>query len=139
MDNDNFIALTEVAMEYAALKNEDHCPKGLYVIPSPESALLWDAVLFVHQGECSSPQLPDPLSCWPAENKGYYADSVLKFRIQFPSEYPSRIPEVKFTTDVFHPLISQKDGSLNLSLRFHQWRCVSTRSRRYERTVVMAS
>lgn len=51
MDNDSLIATAEVSMEYAALKNEDHCPKGMYVIPSAESVLIWDAVLFVHQGQ----------------------------------------------------------------------------------------
>jgi len=102
MDNDGLIATTEVSMEYAALKNEDHCPKGMYVIPSAESVLIWDAVLFVHQG--------------------YYADSILKFQIQFPTDYPSRAPSVTFITDILHPLISQKDGSLNLSVRFPHWR-----------------
>lgn len=59
--------------------------------------------------------------------EGYYADSILKFRIQFPTDYPSRAPSVTFITDIFHPLISQKDGSLNLSVRFPHWRCVRGR------------
>lgn len=50
MDAERLLAMTEVSMEYAALKNDDHCPKGMYIIPSSDSVLSWDGVLFVHQG-----------------------------------------------------------------------------------------
>ena len=53
---------------------------------------------------------------------GYYADAVLKFRIQFPSNYPEHPPSVHFLTDVFHPLVSQNDGSFNLAPRIRPWR-----------------
>lgn len=55
---------------------------------------------------------------------GYYTDSILKFRLVFPSNYPDRPPAVQFLTDVFHPLISQEDGTFNLDSRFRPWRCV---------------
>ena len=55
---------------------------------------------------------------------GYYTDSILKFRLTFPSNYPERPPVVQFLTDVFHPLISQQDGTFNLAPRFRPWRCV---------------
>ncbi|KAH8111935.1 UBC-like protein [Phellopilus nigrolimitatus] len=102
MDAERLLATSEVAMEYAALKHDDHCPKGMYLIPSTETILAWDGVLFVHQG--------------------YYADSILKFRIRFPFTYPTRAPTVTFATDVFHPLISQEDGTLNVAPRFSPWR-----------------
>ena len=54
--------------------------------------------------------------------KGYYSDCILKFRLVFPQDYPNSSPQVQFLTDVFHPLISQKDGSFNLSPRFRPWR-----------------
>lgn len=54
---------------------------------------------------------------------GYYTDSILKFRLTFPSNYPERPPVVQFLTDVFHPLISQQDGTFNLAPRFRPWRC----------------
>lgn len=127
MDNDSLIATAEVSMEYAALKNEDHCPKGMYVIPSAESVLIWDAVLFVHQGQTTHNRFNFSRVLLTTPTEGYYADSILKFRIQFPSDYPSRAPSVTFITDIFHPLISQKDGSLNLSVRFPHWRCVRGR------------
>ncbi|KAL5533558.1 hypothetical protein ACEPAG_18 [Sanghuangporus baumii] len=102
MDAERLLATSEVSMEYAALKNDDHCPKGMYIIPSADSILSWDGVLFVHQG--------------------YYADSILKFRVRFPFTYPARPPTVIFATDVFHPLISNEDGTLNLEPRFSPWR-----------------
>ena len=53
---------------------------------------------------------------------GYYADSILKFRLIFPPNYPERPPTVQFVTDVFHPLVSQQDGTFNLAPRFRPWR-----------------
>ncbi|KAF9568921.1 UBC-like protein, partial [Agrocybe pediades] len=73
----------------------------MYVVPSSHNLFQWDAVFFVHQG--------------------YYADSILKFRLKFPANYPEAPPAVDFVTDVFHPLISSK-GAFNLSPRFRPWR-----------------
>ncbi|KAI0723153.1 UBC-like protein [Earliella scabrosa] len=93
---------TAVSLEYASLRHTGHCPLGMYVTPSPDNLMVWDAVFFVHQG--------------------YYTDSILKFRLTFPSNYPERPPVVQFLTDVFHPLISQQDGTFNLAPRFRPWR-----------------
>lgn len=57
--------------------------------------------------------------------EGYYTDSILKFRLTFPHNYPDRPPAVHFVTDVFHPLISQQDGTFNLSPKFDPWRSVT--------------
>ncbi|EIW61329.1 UBC-like protein [Trametes versicolor FP-101664 SS1] len=93
---------TAVSLEYASLRHTGHCPLGMYVTPSPDNLMVWDAVFFVHQG--------------------YYTDSILKFRLTFPPDYPERPPTVQFLTDVFHPLISQQDGTFNLAPRFRPWR-----------------
>ncbi|KIJ56784.1 hypothetical protein M422DRAFT_197967 [Sphaerobolus stellatus SS14] len=101
IDSSSTVALT-IAMEYANISStRQHCPSGIYIIPS-ESIYHWDGVLFVHQG--------------------YYADSVLKFRLTFPRNFPENPPRVNFATDVFHPLISQKDGLFNLSPQFRHWK-----------------
>ena len=55
---------------------------------------------------------------------GYYTDSILKFRLVFPPSYPENPPTVQFLTDVFHPLVSQQDGTFNLRTRFNPWKCV---------------
>jgi hypothetical protein len=39
--------------QYASLRNINHCPTGMYITPSAESILVWDAVLFVHKGQHS--------------------------------------------------------------------------------------
>ncbi|KAM5540376.1 hypothetical protein V8D89_005834 [Ganoderma adspersum] len=93
---------TAVSLEYASLRHTGHCPLGMYVTPSPDNLMVWDAVFFVHQG--------------------YYTDSILKFRLIFPPNYPERPPLVQVLTDIFHPLISQQDGKFNLAPRFRPWR-----------------
>ncbi|KXN90247.1 hypothetical protein AN958_04038 [Leucoagaricus sp. SymC.cos] len=97
----SIIARTALSLEYAFLRHSDHCPLGMYVVPSPENLFVWDAVLFVHQG--------------------YYAGAVLRFRLTFPDDYPDKIPTVQFITDIFHPLIDQK-GFYNLSVHFRPWK-----------------
>lgn len=42
---------TAVSLEYASLRYNGHCPLGMYITPSPDNLLVWDAVFFVHQGE----------------------------------------------------------------------------------------
>ncbi|KAJ6539305.1 ubiquitin-conjugating enzyme/RWD-like protein [Mycena capillaripes] len=96
------VTRTTLSLEYASLQHRDHCPLGMYVVPSPETLMVWDAVFFVHQG--------------------YYADAILKFRLTFPNNYPENPPVVHFVTDVvFHPLISHS-GIFNLAPRFRPWR-----------------
>ncbi|KAJ7283676.1 UBC-like protein [Mycena rebaudengoi] len=96
------ITRTAISLEYASLLNRDHCPLGMYVVPSPENLLVWDAVFFVHQG--------------------YYADAIIRFRLTFSTHYPERgPPAVQFLTEVFHPLISET-GAFNLAPRFRPWR-----------------
>ncbi|KAI9513350.1 UBC-like protein, partial [Russula earlei] len=91
-----------ISFEYASLRYQSHCPLGMYVIPSPNDPSIWDAILFIHQG--------------------YYTDSILRFRLTFPYNYPERPPTVHFITDVFHPLISHQDGTFNLAPKFNPWR-----------------
>lgn len=96
-----------------------HCPLGMCVIPSIESIFHWDGVLFIHRGKL--------YSVWFSKftiSLGYYADSTLKFRVTFPPNYPEQAPSVYFVTDVFHPLVSQKDGSFNVTVRFPSWQYV---------------
>ncbi|OCH90970.1 UBC-like protein [Obba rivulosa] len=93
---------TAVSLEYASLRHAGHCPLGMYITPSVNDLLVWDAVFFVHQG--------------------YYTDSILRFRLTFPPNYPERPPVVQFLTDVFHPLISQQDGTFNLAPHFKPWK-----------------
>jgi len=74
----------------------------MYVIPFADDPFIWDGSLFIHQG--------------------YYTDSILRFRLTFPHNYPEQPPIVHFITDVFHPLISHRDGTFNLTPKFNPWR-----------------
>jgi len=98
----NPLSRVAISLEYASLRYQSHCPLGMYVVPLVGVPSIWDAVLFIHQG--------------------YYTDSILKFRLTFPHNYPDRPPTVHFVTDVFHPLISQLDGTFNLAPKFNPWR-----------------
>jgi hypothetical protein len=44
------VTRTAISLEYASLRHSQHCPLGIYVVPSAETLLVWDAVFFVHQG-----------------------------------------------------------------------------------------
>lgn len=114
-------AKVEVAIDYAALSVKDHCPLGMYVIPSTETLLVWAGVLFVHQGSIQQ-VISQAIKCSCYCFEGYYADAILKFRLTFPTSYPDQPPVVQFTTDVFHPLVAQNDGTMNLRTRFNPWR-----------------
>ena len=46
----SIVACTTISLEYASLRHANHCPLGIYVIPSPVNLFIWDVVLFVHQG-----------------------------------------------------------------------------------------
>ncbi|KAF8484720.1 UBC-like protein [Russula ochroleuca] len=98
----NTLSRVAISLEYASLRYQSHCPLGMYVIPFADDPFIWDAVLFIHQG--------------------YYTDSILRFRLTFPHNYPERPPTVHFITDVFHPLISHQDGTFNLAPKFNPWR-----------------
>lgn len=55
MDAERLLATSEAALEYAALHAEGHCPAGIYILPSVDSLLVWDGVLFVHKGLLCDP------------------------------------------------------------------------------------
>ncbi|KAF8175382.1 hypothetical protein BJ912DRAFT_1024512 [Pholiota molesta] len=75
------LARTAISLEYASLINTGHCPLGIYVVPSTSSLFVWDAVFFVHRVR-------------------YYADSILKFRLTFPANYPTAKGTPRF--DILH-------------------------------------
>ncbi|KAG2193050.1 hypothetical protein INT46_011046 [Mucor plumbeus] len=91
----------ELMTEFINLKNPNHCPLGLYIMPSSENFNVWYGVIFVHQG--------------------YYSSGAFKFRVAIPEAYPEYPPSVTFISDMFHPLIDS-GGNLSLSQQFPTWR-----------------
>ncbi|KAH8418356.1 hypothetical protein KR222_003060 [Zaprionus bogoriensis] len=77
--------------------------KGIYVIPSYSSALLWFGVVFIHSG--------------------LYADSVFRFSLLLPDNFPdgSSLPTVIFQYATFHPHICPVSHSLDLTPFFTEW------------------
>ena len=55
----NPLSRVAISLEYASLRYQSHCPLGMYVIPFADDPFVWDAVLFIHQGEpiSASPHL----------------------------------------------------------------------------------
>ncbi|KXL51049.1 MAG: hypothetical protein FE78DRAFT_74806 [Acidomyces sp. 'richmondensis'] len=73
-----------LCVEFAALKYA--CPKGIYVAPLPDEPLTWTGVFF--------------------PRKGPYANAILRFHVDFGASYPVRPPVIRFSSDVFHPLVT---------------------------------
>eukprot|EP00927_Polykrikos_kofoidii_P043519 TRINITY_DN37586_c0_g1_i1.p1 TRINITY_DN37586_c0_g1~~TRINITY_DN37586_c0_g1_i1.p1 ORF type:complete len:332 (-),score=40.34 TRINITY_DN37586_c0_g1_i1:410-1405(-) len=88
-----------VLLEYERLK--DVLPSGLYVMPSFESVLTWHGTVFVH--------------------RGYYAGGVFKFSIVMCDDYPEVAPEVRFTCEVFHPLVCPESGLFQIRACVPEW------------------
>ncbi|KAJ3219767.1 hypothetical protein HDU67_009579 [Dinochytrium kinnereticum] len=49
-------------------------------------------------------------------------EGVFKFIMKIPEGYPEEGPSVRFVTDMFHPLIDNRDGHFSLRQQFPQWR-----------------
>ncbi|WVN88355.1 uncharacterized protein L203_103561 [Cryptococcus depauperatus CBS 7841] len=92
----------ELGLEYASTRAKNNCPKGIYLVPSEETLLKWHGVFFVHRGP--------------------YKGSVLRFTLVFPQDYPQSAPTVRFSSDVFHPMIDSKTKIWYPRGRLTQWR-----------------
>ncbi|ORY53225.1 UBC-like protein [Rhizoclosmatium globosum] len=91
----------ELLIEYKNLRNPDHCPNGMYIMPEANDLYEWWGVLLLH--------------------RGYYKEGVFKFHVQIPDDYPNEGPTVRFTTDMFHPLVD-RSGFFSLKQQFPVWR-----------------
>lgn len=54
--------------------------------------------------------------------QGIYSDAILKFRMDFPNNYPKSMPQVFFQSQVFHPLIDPATRLLRLQTEFNEWK-----------------
>ncbi|KAH9035302.1 UBC-like protein [Lactarius hengduanensis] len=78
----NPLSRVAISLEYASLRYQSHCPLGMYVVPLVGDPSIWDAVLFIHQG--------------------YYTDSILKFRLTFPHNYPRPTSDQHHVYDILY-------------------------------------
>ena len=77
------------------------CPPGIYIIPQSDNIKIWHGIIFPREG--------------------IYRDGIFKYQIHIPMEYPNAAPKVIFVSRVFHPLINQNTGELDLSEKFPKW------------------
>ena len=89
-----------LVMEYKLLQK--FAPMGMFVLPNSFDCFLeWHGVYLVKQG--------------------IYNSSILKFKIVFSKGYPKVMPEVRFQSKVYHPLVNWETGKLNLNHEFKTW------------------
>ncbi|XP_057665326.1 protein crossbronx homolog [Diorhabda carinulata] len=89
-----------ILAEFKMVQNENI--PGVYCIPSKNSPLVWFGVIFVHSG--------------------YYEEGIFRFTIFLDEEFPdSSHPKVIFHSKLFHPVIDNDSGELNLFKAFPKW------------------
>jgi len=73
---------------------------------------------------CSAGPVNGDLMNWAGQIIGPagspYEGGIFELTIKYPSQYPFRPPEIKFTTPVYHPNINQQ-GSICLDILKDQW------------------
>lgn len=79
-----------------------HLPSGMVVAPSFNNILEWHGSVHVKQG--------------------YYRGGIFKFMVHIPVDYPASAPCLYLYNQVFHPLIDQETGKLDLSPAFPTWK-----------------
>lgn len=50
-----------------------------------------------------------------------YKNGIFKFVINFPTNYPLKIPEVFFITPIIHPYVQENSGKVDLTKKFTKW------------------
>lgn len=99
-DTASLIQRYGVLLEYEYM--QELMPRGMYVLPSFDCIFTWQGVVFVQQG--------------------LYKGGVFKFQLKLPDDYPARGPELRFISEVFHPMVDVKTGRLDLGSLFPDWR-----------------
>lgn len=76
-------------------------PQGFNAQPLEDNILVWEAVIF-------GPQ------------QTYWEGGVFKLVMEFSEEYPSKPPNVRFKSRIYHPNVYQ-DGNICLDILQNQW------------------
>lgn len=53
--------------------------------------------------------------------EGFYEDAIFRFVMTFGDNFPKELPTIRFTTPVYHPLVSE-EGLLDTGALFPNWR-----------------
>lgn len=90
----------QIMFEYETIVH--YTPPGMFILPDLKSIHTWHGIILVRSG--------------------FYKDTVQKFSIVIPKDYPIVPPQVFFVSPVFHPLIDQNTGELDLRPKFPVWK-----------------
>ncbi len=91
----------KLSIEYKHLKQ--HCPGGVYLVPSHDDIRLFHGVIFVRRGA--------------------FTNGIFKFTLQCPPNYNdvNTHPTVQFSSYVYNPHVHPDTGMVDLPMAFPTW------------------
>jgi len=66
--------------------------------------------------------VPSGIYVMPSFESVLSRGGAFKFRLQLPADYPDSPPELRFLSDVFHPMVDPASGRVDLGAFFPEWR-----------------
>lgn len=73
----------------------------MYILPDENDLKIWNGFLILKDG--------------------IYRNSIIKFKIKIPNDYPANIPNVTFISKVYHPIVNFDTGELDIKYLFNSW------------------
>jgi ubiquitin-protein ligase len=91
----------KLSIEYKHLKQ--HCPGGVYLIPSFDNIRHFHGVIFVRRGA--------------------FTNGIFKFTLECDPKYNDRNlhPKVTFSSYVYNPLVNADTGEVDLTIAYPEW------------------
>mmetsp|Transcript_11903 Transcript_11903/g.25110 ORF Transcript_11903/g.25110 Transcript_11903/m.25110 type:complete len:231 (+) Transcript_11903:51-743(+) len=101
MDREQAMRDYKLTIEYKHLKQ--HCPVGVYLLPSFDDIRLFHGVVFVR--------------------RGMFTNGVFKFELRCPLKYndAGTHPTVKFTSYVYNPHVHPTTGEVDIKREYPRW------------------
>ena len=94
------VAKMRLLNDLKRFNNKDEI-SNLYAMPKSDNLLMWEAVIF-------------------GPDETIWEGGCFKLLLEFTEEYPTKPPNVKFVTTIFHPNV-YSDGRICLDILNNQW------------------
>jgi ubiquitin-protein ligase len=93
----------KLSIEYKHLKQ--HCPGGVYLLPSHDSIRLFHGVIFVR--------------------RGHFTNGIFKFTLECDPKYNDKNlhPKITFSSYVYNPHVHPTTGEVDLTIAYPEWDC----------------